>query len=186
MTETLHEMAVRMVKGEDCQPQCGKGCDKCPAGKLRSTNGVCLVRGIAKVDNCEEQIEGLRAWAEEHPVPRYPTWREWHTTTFPNVRRFFVCPGQFGDDDKNACGNYHCGECVNRPIPADIAEKLGIRPKKPDEPLAQEEKGCSDCRYDNRAEEEEPCMRCRRAKAFGGDAWKSMPDLWKPRDRTEG
>ena len=28
MAETLHEMAVRMVKGEDCQPQCGKGCDK--------------------------------------------------------------------------------------------------------------------------------------------------------------
>lgn len=67
MAETLHEMAVRMVKGDDCQPQCGKGCDKCPVGKLRSANGVCLVRRIAKVDNCEEQIEGLRAWAKEHP-----------------------------------------------------------------------------------------------------------------------
>ena len=128
MAETLHEMAVRMVNGEDCQPQCGKGCDKCPAGKLRSANGVCLVRRIAKADNCEEQIEGLRAWAEEHPAPKYPTWREWYTTTFPNVKRFFICPGHFGDGDINACGNYHCGECVNRPIPADIAAKLGIKP----------------------------------------------------------
>ena len=130
MAETLHEMAVRMAKGEDCQPQCGKGCEKCPAGKLRSANGVCLVRRIAKVDNCEEQIEGLKAWAAEHPVPRYPTWREWYTTTFPDVTHshFFVCPGHFGDGDINACSNYHCGECVNRPIPADIAEKLGIKP----------------------------------------------------------
>ena len=128
MAETLHEMAVRMVKGEDCQPQCGKGCDKCPAGQLRSANGACLVRRIAKVDNCEEQIEGLMAWAKEHPELRYPTWREWYTTTFPNVKLFFICPGYFGDGDINACGNYRCGECVNRPIPADIAEKLGIKP----------------------------------------------------------
>ena len=71
MAETLHEMAVRMV-GD----RCSNGCDKCPAGKLRSTNGVCLVCRIAKVDNCEEQIEGLRAWAAEHPEPMYPSWRE--------------------------------------------------------------------------------------------------------------
>lgn len=128
MAETLQEMAVRMVKGEDCQPQCGKGCDKCPASKLRSANGVCLVRRIAKVDNCEEQIEGLKAWAAEHPAQRYPTWRKWYTTTFPDVERFFICPGHFGDGDKNACSNYHCGECVNRTIPADIAAKLGIKP----------------------------------------------------------
>lgn len=51
MAETLHEMAVRMVRGEDCEPMCGKGCEKCPAGKLRSANGVCLVRRLAKVDN---------------------------------------------------------------------------------------------------------------------------------------
>ena len=76
MAETLHEMAVRMVKGEDCQPQCGKGCDECPACKLRSANGACLVRRIAKVDNCEEQIEWLRAWAAEHPAPRYPSWAD--------------------------------------------------------------------------------------------------------------
>lgn len=66
MAETLHEMAVRMLKYEDCQPQCGKGCENCPADKLRSANGVCLVRRIAKVDNCEEQIEGLKEIGRAH------------------------------------------------------------------------------------------------------------------------
>lgn len=127
MAETLHEMAVRMVKGEDCQPQCGKGCDKCPAGKLRSANGVCLVRRIAKVDNCEEQIEGLRAWAAEHPVPRYPTWREWQERMFPDAEGDII-PCAFGSCDRFNCAEKTCDECTGQQIPADIAEKLGIMP----------------------------------------------------------
>ena len=127
MAETLHEMAVRMVKGEDCEPMCGKGCDKCPAGKLRSANGVCLVRRIAKVDNCEEQIEGLRAWAKEHSVPRYPTWNEWLDSTFPNRSRD-PSPCEFDDNRRFNCVSIKCYKCMTEPIPADIAEKLGIRP----------------------------------------------------------
>lgn len=128
MAETLHEMAVRMVKGEDCQPQCGKGCDKCPAGKLRSANGVCLVRRIAKVDNCEEQIEGLRAWAAEHPAPRYPSWREWQESVFPDFSRR-IDPCVFMDFTELKCGEQlTCRACQEMPIPADIATKLGIKP----------------------------------------------------------
>lgn len=127
MAETLHEMAVRMVKGEDCQPQCGKGCDKCPADKLRSANGVCLVRRIAKVDNCEEQIEGLRAWAAEHPAPRYPTWNEWKERMFPN-RAYDITPCNFDSMLRFQCNSHLCDVCMNVPIPTDIAEKLGIRP----------------------------------------------------------
>lgn len=127
MAETLHEMAVRMVKGEDCQPQCGKGCDKCPAGKLRSANGVCLVRRIAKVDNCEEQIEGLKAWAAEHPTPRYPTWREWQKNVFPDAGGD-MNPCSFLSIAESECKWPSCDECRDRPIPADIAAKLGIRP----------------------------------------------------------
>ena len=128
MTETLHEMAVRMIKGEDCQPQCGKGCDKCPAGKLRSANGMCLVRRIAKVDNCEEQIEGLRAWAAEHPAPRYPTWREWRNKLFDGWQHE-ITPCIFAS---HSSFNRHrprtCRERATTPIPAHTAEKLGIKP----------------------------------------------------------
>lgn len=127
MAETLHEMAVRMVKGEDCQPQCGKGCGKCPAGRLRSENGVCLVRRIANVDNCEEQIEGLKAWAKEHPEPVYPSWDEAWKNLFtgavkaPCPRAFFGC---------ECMVDIGCAKCGSRPIPAEIAEKLGIKPKE--------------------------------------------------------
>lgn len=129
MAETLHEMAVRMVKGEDCQPQCGKGCGKCPAGRLRSENGVCLVRRIANVDNCEEQIEGLKAWAKEHPEPVYPSWYEYQQQTFPGHSRW-ICPMAFGVpcQCKSVTSVQACTKCRNSPIPADIAAKLGIRP----------------------------------------------------------
>lgn len=115
MAETLHEMAVRLVKGVYCDYQCGEGCGHCPLSKLRSKTGVCLVRRIARVDNCEEQIEGLRAWAAEHPVPRYPTWNEWHRSMFPSATA-------------QECYNRTCITCIDRQIPADIAAKLGIRP----------------------------------------------------------
>lgn len=127
MAETLQEMAVRMVKGEDCQSQCGKDCDKCPADKLRSANGVCLVHRIAKVDNCEEQIEGLKAWAAEHPAPRYPTWNEWQHSMFPDAGEKME-PCSFASVDKFGCAGLLCEECREQPIPADIAEKLGIMP----------------------------------------------------------
>ena len=126
MAETLHEMAVRMVKGEDCQSQCGKDCDKCPAGKLRSANGVCLVRRIAKVDNCEEQIEGLKAWAAEHPAPKYPTWNEWQKRMFSDASEY-VQPCSYVDRSRLDCPGV-CSICRKKPIPADIAEKLGIKP----------------------------------------------------------
>ena len=123
MAETLHEMAVRLVKGEDCQPQCGKGCDKCPLGKLRSANGVCLVRRIAKVDNCEEQIEGLRAWAAEHPVPMYPSWQKAWQSLFPYAEE--LCPEKlFGEDCPEGM---ECHECLERPMSKKVAEKLGIK-----------------------------------------------------------
>lgn len=169
MAETLHEMAVRMVKGEDCQPQCGKGCDKCPAGKLRSANGVCLVRRIARVDNCEEQIEGLRAWAKEHPAPRYPTWREWQKNVFPDAGDDMY-PCNFLSYAECGCKWPSCIECRERPIPADIAAKLGIRPIN---------EGCENCKYTDKAEDEEPCVRCRHTQPEGSARWAEMPDLWK-------
>lgn len=114
----------------------------------------------------------IMAWAAEHPAPRYPTWREWYTTTFPDVDkgRFYVCPGHFGDGDRNTCGNYHCGQCVDRPIPADIAAKLGIRPIN---------EGCENCKYTDNSEDEEPCVRCRHTQPEGSVGWAEMPDLWE-------
>lgn len=65
-------------------------------------------------------------WAAEHPEPRYPTWLEWWIEKFPDAEErvamcnFTQCPRP---DDHD-----HCYECTNSPIPADIAQKLGIKP----------------------------------------------------------
>lgn len=127
MAETLHEMAVRMLRDEDGDPRCGSGCDGCPMDELRDQNGSCLVCRIVKMDNCEEQIEGLRAWAAEHPAPRYPTWKEWQESAFPDASDA-MNPCSFASLDELRCNELSCKACREQPIPADIAAKLGIRP----------------------------------------------------------
>lgn len=122
MAETLHEMAVRMV-GD----RCTLGCAGCPAKALWDKNDICLMRLVSKAENCEEQIEGLRAWAAEHPAQRYPTWNEWQHSMFPDASEKME-PCSFASMDKLGCAGFLCEECREQPIPADIAAKLGIRP----------------------------------------------------------
>lgn len=170
MAETLHEMAVRMVKGEDCQPRCGKGCDKCQAGKLRSANGVCLVRIIAQVDNCEEQIEGLRNWAKEHPAPMFPSWHDAWQSLFPGADE--PCPEQWFCEECPEC--MECSECIERPMSKKVAEKLGIKPITTAKDVPAHD-GCEGCRWMDKYGYEEPCKNCR--GVMGG----YEPDLWEER-----
>ena len=66
-------------------------------------------------------------WADKHPEPRYPTWKEWWKVNFPRSPRP-ICPLNFMSRSE-ACGtSENCNECLENPIPADIAEKLGIKP----------------------------------------------------------
>lgn len=70
-------------------------------------------------------------WVENHPEPTYPTWNEWYKATFPNSNYHTIpCPSMFYKicETSNYHGEVECYECKNRPIPADIAEKLGVKP----------------------------------------------------------
>jgi len=70
----------------------------------------------------------IMAWAAEHPVPRYPTWNEWHKSTFPDAGSS-LNPCEFGELRRFDCDVHDCCyDCAEQPIPADIAAKLGIRP----------------------------------------------------------
>lgn len=97
-------------------------CESCPIFKANiSCPVVCCEsdRSIADVERI------IMDWAAAHPEPRYPTWEEWYKSNFPNVGHP-VCPNYFL---KNTCGLYKsCDECRAQPIPADIAQKLGIKP----------------------------------------------------------
>lgn len=86
---------------------CGKQghCCTCPADGPCPTDGPCspvsdLCTNVERITALEEAI---MRWAEEHPEPVYPTWYDW-----------FAGLG-FDPDD---------------PIPADIAQKLGLEPKE--------------------------------------------------------
>lgn len=71
----------------------------------------CSPESMAQV----EQI--VMKWATENPEPVYPTWGEW-------LMSIGIINGVHPNGAIDALGN------LKQPIPADIAEKLGIEPKK--------------------------------------------------------
>lgn len=76
----------------------------------------------------EDEIERRVAqWEAE----KYPTWYEFQVVRFSNHTRW-ICPMAFGVMcPNNGAGSVkECTECRNKPIPAEIAEKLGIRPRE--------------------------------------------------------
>lgn len=75
-------------------------CIKCPLSEICTTDP--LSRTDVEIAKIEEAVS---QWAEEHPEPVYPTWYEW------------LC--SIGAWNK-----------ASDPIPADIAQKLGIEPKE--------------------------------------------------------
>lgn len=84
-------------------------CGCYPAG----TYATCAMKSMDKeaalaCDNLyfERLEKAIKAWAAEHPVV-YPTWENWLTTL--GVQSFNE---------------------LSKPIPADIAQKLGIEPKE--------------------------------------------------------
>ena len=66
-------------------------------------------------------------WANKHPESRYPSWEEWWRREFPAADNA-IYPCAFGIRERFACFGNGCETCRSQPIPADIAEKLGIKP----------------------------------------------------------
>lgn len=78
------------------------------------SNGMCNKTLTDQTDADREKGEAIiMAWAAENPEPVYSTWVEW-------LRQIGVVP----HDQK--C--FH--DWLLKPIPADIAKKLGIEPKE--------------------------------------------------------
>lgn len=91
-------------------------------------------------DLLKDDLNGLKKfeevtmkWAAEHPEPQYPTWEEWQNENFPDAR-VRIRPCEFMSEDKwllnSGCDCVLCDDCYRRRIPAEIAEKLGIKPKE--------------------------------------------------------
>lgn len=111
-------------------------CDKCVFG---TNSEMCPL-----VDHTVEQlptdwnldklpeIESIvMQWAAEHPEPRYPTWEDAWKQLFPEAaNEHNPCPRYFMSRERvdEICYKRDCPGCWTLPIPADIAEKLGIKP----------------------------------------------------------
>lgn len=100
----------------------------CPLGRANNPAGMklCEYIGLTDLESAKEIEKRVLKWAAEHPEPVYPSWNEAWKSLFPDARNV-PCPG-------GCFGIYHCSErcadCYENPIPAEIAEKLGIKPKE--------------------------------------------------------
>lgn len=100
-------------------------CPVCPL-KVFEVNGyfcggICL--DWAKNVDWRKLEDTIKKWAAEHPEPVYPTWEEWLIEQ--GVLDSDI--GYAGDAD----GDWQkVTQRMYDPIPADIAEKLGIKPKE--------------------------------------------------------
>lgn len=106
---------------------------KCSNCGLSVDNNHVLLCGLFMEQYPDESEKIIMDWAKEHPEPQYPTWEEWQNDNFPNASNIFTAC-TFMNYREHRCPNYggHCvgiATCHTLPIPSDIAEKLGIKPK---------------------------------------------------------
>ena len=106
---------VRIKKRLCAKYKCGF-CNGCPLGK--GENSLC---GIISVNHYpdfqfKELEDELLSWAAKNPEPVYPTWEEWLVS---------IGVAQVGS------GMLSIHPAISeKPIPADIAQKLGLKPKE--------------------------------------------------------
>ncbi len=162
----VHRNMVRMcdaMRAED------NGCAPCPL------DGICA-KFITLSEDAIAMIERVvTQWAAEHPEPVYPSWEEGWRQLFPDSK-FAPCPDCFGLKYRvdECVSGLTCTACKSRPIPAEVAEKLGIKPIAPEKPVPEHD-GCDGCKWIKREETDEPCVRCK--GTMYGDSKK--PDLWE-------
>ena len=85
--------------------------------------GICGEAHLSDVPYSDIELR-IMAWAAEHPEPVFPTWGEWlekqGIVKLVNSERY--------DEDYQKV--LILLDSVENPIPADMAQKLGIEPKE--------------------------------------------------------
>lgn len=103
--------------------------DYCEGCLLATEYGGCMFDLLEKVD--PEIIERrVVDWAAEHPEPVYPSWAEGWKQLFPDAAHT-PCPEIYFGFKCDKDNEKYCFACKHyAPMPAKIAEKLGIKPKE--------------------------------------------------------
>ena len=71
--------------------------------------------------------ETIVSWAAEHPEPVYPTWIDWLMSESVIPTNYMAANST---DSGVRAGMFYVTSKAFQPIPADIAQKLGIEPKE--------------------------------------------------------
>lgn len=105
-------------------------CDNCIFPR-NSYDETCIWEDAPRLtDEAIAEIEAkTMKWAAENPEVRYPTWREWSDKQFPDADESMKTCAFISKERANCAAQKTCSDCRNQTIPADIAEKLGIKPK---------------------------------------------------------
>lgn len=153
-----------------------ENCEKCPIWYARLE--VCRIGTAFNDDKIVDTItEGIiLSWAKEHPEPVYPSWEEGWRQLFPDSK-FAPCPDCFGLKYRvdECVSGLTCTACKARPMPAEVAEKLGIKPIAPEKPQRHY---CYNCKYAKRKPIDEPCVKCKQ-RIDCEESVLTAPDLWE-------
>lgn len=123
------KQARRLCKRYD-KIDAGMDCDSCPLDYKNNRIGksLCIYLGNGGDEETFKEIEKIvTEWAAEHPEQVYPSWDEVWKNLFPGAKKA-PCPRTFFGCE--CMVDIGCAKCGSRPIPAEIAEKLGIIAEK--------------------------------------------------------
>ena len=96
-------------------------CDQCPGKGKYQYDSICQ-HVKSKIQLEPDAVENIiMSWAAEHPEPVYPTWGEW----LENMGIVSKAKSEYSEIFDTIC----VGTRMFDPIPADIAQKLGIEQK---------------------------------------------------------
>lgn len=122
-TQTMHDWQ-RMCKyyDEHYSENC---CEECPLG------GCGAIWEMDYIKDWEDFASKIEDWAQKHPEPQFPTWREY----LKKIGLIMECDCQYSEyhpdrinvkTEKNAA---ILNEKADKPISAEIATALGLEPK---------------------------------------------------------
>lgn len=159
-----------------CETFCD-ACSKCPIGNANELE--CGITPTSEMDFKEVERRVMQ-WAAEHPEPVYPSWEEGWRQIFPDAK-YTPCPGNFGIKYiVPDCAYRACTDCKSNPMPAEVAEKLGIKPIAPEKPPKHD---CDTCKFERRKGTDEPCVKCKHCIDCE-ESITTAPDLWEAADKN--
>ena len=114
---------------------------------MRQAKRICIVHGgicsyrccpLADGEKCRFNVnlDGedyneleriIMDWARKHPEPVYPSWIDAWQQLFPGMDGV-PCPELYFNDTCREGTGIDCATCKRSPMPAEVAEKLGIKP----------------------------------------------------------